>query len=69
MLDDNCGVYRIYCSANEKTYVGSSVNIRTRWNSHRSLLGRGVHENINLQRAHYMQLKEVKDGVTFRRQV
>jgi group I intron endonuclease len=30
-----CGVYRIYCAATDKSYIGSSRNILARWNSHR----------------------------------
>lgn len=43
------GVYTITCKANGRRYVGSSANIRSRWQSHRSGLRRGVHECRPLQ--------------------
>jgi group I intron endonuclease len=36
-----CGVYAIRNAASGKTYVGQSVNIKSRWASHRKMLGRG----------------------------
>ena len=45
------GVYGIWCTANERWYVGRSVNIPARWHSHMSTLIRGVHINPHLQRA------------------
>lgn len=43
------GIYRITNLRNGKTYVGSSTNIRRRWNHHRGALRRGVHANTYLQ--------------------
>lgn len=45
------GIYKIACTTNHKVYVGSSTDIRRRWNSHRGKLRRGTHENSYLQRA------------------
>lgn len=32
--DTRCGIYRITCLTNEKSYIGQSVNIRDRWRQH-----------------------------------
>jgi GIY-YIG catalytic domain-containing protein len=45
------GVYQIRCKQNGKIYVGSAVNLRWRWHSHRRDLGNGVHVNPHLQSA------------------
>lgn len=45
------GIYKITNRINGKIYVGSSADITRRWCSHRSLLGRGKHSSIHLQRA------------------
>ena len=45
------GVYQIACKANGKIYVGSAVNLQSRWYSHRRDLGNGVHVNPHLQSA------------------
>jgi group I intron endonuclease len=45
------GVYTIVCLVNGKTYVGSSVNVRSRWNAHRRDLRNGQHVNSLLQRS------------------
>lgn len=36
MSDIICGIYKITCSQNQKIYIGSSSNIKTRWHRHRS---------------------------------
>src|SRR3972149_846536 len=46
----NCGVYRILCSVNGKSYIGSSVGIVRRFRTHRNELRRGTHANPHLQR-------------------
>lgn len=46
----NCGVYKI-TSPTGKFYVGSSVDLLKRKNTHFSHLKNGKHHNINLQRA------------------
>ena len=45
------GVYMIMDIIEEKKYIGSSLNIRSRCASHRSSLRRGFHENCKLQEA------------------
>lgn len=45
------GIYIIKNSNNHNFYVGSSVNIRSRWIDHRAKLRRGAHHNPVLQNA------------------
>ena len=45
------GIYRIFCKASERCYIGSSVNIYQRWLLHRSDLRKGRHHSFILQRA------------------
>jgi group I intron endonuclease len=45
------GIYSITHKESGRKYIGSSVDIARRWNSHRSSLNRGVHENAYLQNA------------------
>jgi group I intron endonuclease len=46
-----CGIYCIRNSVNGKVYIGSSISIKSRWNTHRNQLRRGLHHSIYLQRA------------------
>jgi hypothetical protein len=46
-----CGVYKIINTVNGKIYVGSSVDIRGRFNSHKSDLRQNKHGNSKLQNA------------------
>jgi group I intron endonuclease len=50
-LPDASGIYRITCTVTGKFYIGSAVNLRTRWNDHRSQLQRKIHRNKHLQNA------------------
>lgn len=43
------GIYKIYCVQEDKAYIGSSVNIRRRWQEHKRQLNYGIHGNIYLQ--------------------
>ena len=43
------GVYAITCTHNNRSYVGSSVDIAHRWRSHRSSLNKGNHHCVALQ--------------------
>lgn len=43
------GIYKIVCLENGKEYIGSSMDIDNRWNSHKKDLNRGLHVNIYLQ--------------------
>ncbi len=45
------GVYEIRCITTGKFYIGSSVNLRARWNRHLVVLQRGEHHNYYLQQA------------------
>jgi len=45
------GVYKITNIINGMFYIGSSNDIRQRWNEHRSDLRRKIHSNIKLQHA------------------
>ena len=45
------GIYKITCTANNKIYIGSSVNIGSRLTRHRSDLKLNNHHSILLQRA------------------
>lgn len=46
-----CGIYKITNKTNGKIYIGSSVDIRGRFNSHKSDLRQNKHGNSKLQRA------------------
>ncbi len=52
------GIYLIYCSANEKGYIGSSLRVQARFTHHRHDLNRGAHDNTHLQRAYQKYGKE-----------
>jgi group I intron endonuclease len=43
------GVYQILCAQNGKIYIGSAINLESRWHSHRRDLRNGVHVNPHLQ--------------------
>ncbi len=44
-----CGVYEIVNTATGKRYVGSTVNFRSRWATHKSYLRKGTHHSRKLQ--------------------
>lgn len=44
-------IYQIKNKANGKCYVGSAAQVNKRWNSHLSLLNKGLHHSPALQRA------------------
>ena len=44
------GVYRIII--NNKSYIGSSINVYRRWEQHKRTLKNGNHDNSNLQKAY-----------------
>lgn len=44
-----CVIYKITCTANNKFYIGSTVNKRQRWASHRRDLRAGTHKNKSMQ--------------------
>ncbi len=43
------GIYQIVNSINKKRYIGSAINFRKRWKSHRSALRKKKHVNNHLQ--------------------
>lgn len=45
------GVYAIVNKVNQKVYIGSSVDVKKRWNLHRKELRNGNHHSQKLQRA------------------
>lgn len=51
MLPDSGGIYKIVNKTNGKIYIGSAINLRTRWNRHKSELRRNIHCNMILQRS------------------
>lgn len=51
MIPESPGIYMIKNEINGKVYIGSSVNLRARWNTHRTLLNTNHHKNRNLQAA------------------
>lgn len=50
--EDWCGIYKITCEGNSKIYIGSSVNIRERWQQHLALLRGNRHSSIYLQNSY-----------------
>jgi group I intron endonuclease len=56
------GIYRIRNITNERAYVGSAINLSKRWVLHQSLLRRGKHHAVTLQRA---WLKHGPDAFVF----
>lgn len=48
-MTDESGIYMVVHKASKKVYIGSAINLRQRFNKHRSLLRRGKHHNLHLQ--------------------
>lgn len=46
-----CGIYKITNTVNEKSYIGSSIDLNSREYKHFWMLRRGSHDNIFLQRS------------------
>ena len=46
-----CGIYCIENVINHKKYIGQSIDIKSRWRTHKSELRRNNHENDYLQKA------------------
>lgn len=62
-LSNNCiGVYKITCTGNNQCYIGSSNNIKYRWQVHLSTLRKGNHHSIYMQRSF---LKYGEDSFVF----
>jgi group I intron endonuclease len=47
----NCGIYIIQNNINKHIYIGSSINVKKRFNSHLNLLSKNKHFNLHLQSA------------------
>jgi len=45
------GIYKIINLVNNKFYIGSSINIYSRWSKHKNLLRKNQHKNKHLQSA------------------
>lgn len=45
------GIYLVFCTGNQKVYIGQSVNIYNRISQHTSKLRKNIHPNPYLQRA------------------
>lgn len=48
-LPQSSGIYLITCTVNGKIYIGSTKNLRTRWNKHQADLRANRHGNRHLQ--------------------
>ena len=51
-LVGNCGIYSITNILNGQRYIGSSVDIRNRWRSHRNMLRTNRHHSAYLQNSY-----------------
>lgn len=51
-MDNNTGIYRIVCNINNRSYVGSAVDLRKRKREHFSALRSNRHFNKHLQNAY-----------------
>lgn len=47
----NTGIYEIVNTVNGKRYVGSSINLQSRWAEHKRCIRKRIHCNISIQRA------------------
>lgn len=47
-----CGIYHILCTSNNKGYIGSSLDIYSRWITHKWHLEKNTHANLHLQNAY-----------------
>lgn len=52
------GIYKILNTNNNKSYIGSTVNLYTRCNGHKSKLNRGIHHSPYLQNAYNKHFKQ-----------
>mgnify|MGYP003604290075 CR=1 FL=1 len=44
-----CGIYTITNIITRQTYIGSAIDIHSRWRNHKGLLKRGKHHSLHLQ--------------------
>lgn len=52
------GIYKILNTNNNKSYIGSTINLYTRCNGHKSKLNRGIHHSPYLQNAYNKYSKQ-----------
>ena len=52
IIEKKPGIYLIFCLANQRAYVGQSVNVKSRLGAHQSRLRGGKHPNDYLQNAY-----------------
>lgn len=52
ILFKRCGIYKITCVETNKIYIGSSINIYSRWVAHLVELNKNRHDNPKLQHAY-----------------
>lgn len=50
-MEKICGIYKIENTINKKLYIGSSYNIKQRWENHKTYLKNNKHHNKHLQYA------------------
>lgn len=62
-LRTSCGIYAIYNTRNDKQYIGSAVNLQSRFYTHRSTLAANAHANPHLQHSYN---KHTSDAFEFR---
>ena len=61
-LEKQIGIYKISCSGNNHCYIGSSINIKERWQKHLAMLRCGKHDSSYLQHSYN---KYGEDSLTF----
>lgn len=44
-----CGIYKIECKITKEKYVGQSIDIKRRWQEHKTQLEKNLHYNYKLQ--------------------
>ena len=47
----NCGIYRIFNTKNNKSYICSSINLKSRKYKHFWMLSKTIHDNLHLQKS------------------
>lgn len=57
------GVYKIVCSANNKVYVGSSINVYERWRKHKEVVNRDKGFNLKPTSSSMLGFKQDKETV------
>lgn len=51
-FEKSMGIYMLYCTSNDKCYIGSALNIKARLLRHTNYLKRNCHHSLKLQRAY-----------------